>query len=141
LFDQRVMHVRLEVIGAGNRALRDRDSLLRVQLVYESLHVLRRRHAVVAAVDDEAGRWAGCQEREVVEVWLRRNRHETFDFWAAHQELHADPRAERIAGNPAVLRIRMERLDPVERCGGIRKLASPMVERALAAADATEIEA
>ncbi len=35
----------------------------------------------------------------------------------------------------------MDRLDPVERRGGIRQLADAVVEAALAAADAAEIEA
>jgi hypothetical protein len=35
----------------------------------------------------------------------------------------------------------MDRLHPVERAGGVRQLANAVVEAALAAADAAEIEA
>ncbi len=65
---------------------------------------------------------------------------EAFDLRAAHQKLHADPGAEGIAGNPAALRNRVQRLHPVERGGRVGQLAGAMVELALAAADATKIE-
>ena len=38
-------------------------------------------------------------------------------------------------------RVRVDRLHPVERRGGVRELALAVVERALAAADAAEVEA
>src|SRR5215475_2268317 len=47
------------------------------------------------------------EEREVVEVGGRRDRDEAFDLGTAHQELHADPGAEREAGNPAALGFRV----------------------------------
>ena len=59
----------------------------------------------------------------------------------AHQKLHADPGAEREAGDPAGLRLRIDGLRPVERGRRIRQFAGAVVERALAAADAAEVEA
>ena len=58
-----------------------------------------------------------------------------------HQELHADPGAEGKAGDPDAARIRVQRLNPVKRRGGIRQFADAVVEIALAAADPAEIEA
>ena len=139
--DQQIGVVGEEVVGAGQRLLRDGDALLRVQLVDQALHVLRRRHLVGIAMDDQARRRAGRQEREIIGVGLRRDRDEAFDLRPAHQKLHADPRAEGIAGDPAALGIRMQRLDPVERRGRVRQFAGAVVEFALAAADAAEIEA
>jgi hypothetical protein len=130
-----------EVVGTGHGLLRDENALLRLELFDQPLNILFRSDAVGIAMDDEAGGRAGCQEREVVSVGLRRDRDEAFYFGAAHQELHADPRPERIAGNPAALGIGMERLHPVERAGCIRQFARAMIESALAAADAAKIEA
>src|SRR5262249_10921884 len=89
---------------------------------------------------DQAGWRAGGEEGEIVEVGGRRDRDEALDLWPAHQQLHADPGAEREAGDPAAARLRVDRLRPVERRGGIRQFAGTMIERALAAADAAEVE-
>ncbi len=43
----------------------------------------------------------GARNEEVVQVRLRRDRDEALDLGAAHQQLHADPGAEREARNPA----------------------------------------
>ena len=59
----------------------------------------------------------------------------------AHQQLHADPGAEAEAADPGRLRLGMDRLHPVERRGGVAKLADAVVEHALALADAAEVEA
>src|SRR6187200_1195928 len=136
LFDEKFGVVREEVVRAGQSLLRDGDALLRVQLVDETLHIFRRRDLVGVAVNDETRRWTWSEEREVVSVRLRRDRDEAFDLGTTHQELHADPRAERIAGDPAGFRIRMQRLNPVE-CGScIGELARAVIELALAASDA-----
>src|SRR3546814_20345432 len=74
-------------------------------------------------------------------VRRRRDRQEASDFVAAHQQLHADPRAEAEARDPRRLRLGMDRLHPVERRGGVAQFADAIVERALAAADAAEVEA
>ena len=50
-------------------------------------------------------------------------------------------RTKRESRNPAATRIGMHRLDPVQRGGGIGKLAGAVVEFALTTADATEVEA
>ena len=86
--------------------------------------------------DDGPGR----EEREIVEVGGRRDRDEALDLRPAHQQLHADPGAEREAGDPAAARFRVDGLRPVERGGGVGEFALAVVERALAAADAAEIE-
>ncbi|MNV36416.1 hypothetical protein D3C71_1278910 [compost metagenome] len=128
------------MVGARKGAVGDEDALLGLQLFDQTVHILLWRDLVGIAVDDEAGRRAGGEEGEVVGVGLRRNRHEALDFRTAHQKLHADPGAEGITGNPAALRIRMQALHPVESGSGVGKLASTMVEFALAAADRAEIE-
>src|SRR5262249_45526691 len=69
------------------------------------------------------------------------NGDEALDLRPSHQELHADPGAEREAGDPTAARLRVDRLRPVERRGCVRQFALAMVERALAAADPAEIEA
>src|SRR5262249_40065977 len=84
---------------------------------------------------------AGCKEREVIEVGRWRDRDKPFDFRSAHQELHADPGAEGEASDPAGPRLRVNGLRPVERGGRIRQFAGAMIESALAAANAAEVEA
>ena len=69
------------------------------------------------------------------------DRDEALDLRAAHQELHADPGPEGYAGDPAGAGVRVDGLRPVERRGGVRQFALAVVERALAAADAAEVEA
>src|SRR3569833_1372520 len=131
----------VEVVSAIDDLLLDRDALLGLELVNQLLHRRRRRHAVLVAVDDQARGRAGGEEREVVEVLRRAHRDESFDLRAAHQELHADPGAEREAGAPAAAALTIERLQPVERRRRVRQFADAVVEQPLAAADATRIEA
>src|SRR5213078_3309102 len=71
----------------------------------------------------------------------RRDRDKAFDLGPAHQKLHADPGAERKACDPAGARFGIDGLCPVERGSRIRQFAGAVIERALAAADAAEIEA
>src|SRR5262249_32308226 len=66
---------------------------------------------------------------------------EALDLRPAHEELHADPGAEREAGDPAGAGLGIERLRPVEGGGGIRQLALAVIEAALAASDAAKVEA
>src|SRR5689334_15899206 len=68
-----------EVVGAIDDLLLDGDALLRLELIDQFLHRLRRRHAVLVAVDDEARRRAGREEREIVEVLGRRDGDEALD--------------------------------------------------------------
>src|SRR5213078_1536993 len=56
------------------------------------------------------------------------------------QKLHADPGAKRKARDPAGARFGVDGLRPVERGSRIRQFAGAVIERALAAADAAEIE-
>src|SRR5690606_6170761 len=71
----------------------------------------------------------------------RRDRNEAADLRAAHQQLHPDPRTEAEARDPRGGGFGVEALHPIERRGGVAQLADAVVERALALADAAEIEA
>src|SRR5579862_4741559 len=130
-----------EVVGALHDLLLDLDALLGLQLVDQRLDILRRRYLVVLAVNDETRRRAGGEEGEVVEVRLRGDRDEALDLGPAHEKLHADPGAEREACDPAAAGVGMDRLHPIERGGSVRQLARAVIELALAAADAAEVEA
>src|SRR4029078_3706258 len=57
-----------EVIGAGDHLLLYDDALLGLELVDEAGDVLVRHDRVLVAVNDQTGRRAGRQEREVIEV-------------------------------------------------------------------------
>src|SRR5215468_7085167 len=57
-----------KVIGAGNHLLLDHDALLCLELLDEAADVLVRHHRILVAMNDHAGRWAGRQERKVVEI-------------------------------------------------------------------------
>ena len=130
-----------KVIGAANLVMMDGDALLRAQLVDQLLHRAGRHHFVRRPLNDDAARRAGGEEREVIHVRRRRDRNEAADFRPAHQQLHADPRAEGKARDPGRLCFGMEALHPVERGRRVGQFANAVVERALAAADAAEVEA
>ncbi|MPL92923.1 hypothetical protein SDC9_39047 [bioreactor metagenome] len=139
------LHMRLvvleEVIRPLDLLVRDGDSLLLAQLADQGVGVLRRRHAVGGAVDDQARGGAGGKEAEIIHVRRRRDRDEAGDLGPAHQKLHADPGAEAEARDPAMLRVRVHRLQIVECRGSIRQLADALVILALRPADAAEVEA
>ena len=118
-FEQRVHHAGEKVIGAGKGFLRDKDALLRLQFFHQALDILFRGHPIGVAVNDQARRRTGGKKGKVVDIRLRRDRHETLDLGPPHQQLHADPGAEGIAGNPASFAVRMQTLDPVERCSRV----------------------
>jgi len=130
-----------EVVGVGHHRVLDLDALLHLGLGRELAHRGRGYHAVLVAVDHQARGGTRGEEREVVEVGGRRHADEAVDLRPAHQELHGDPGAERDAGDPARGRIRLLQLQPVERGSRIRELARPVVEVALAAPHAAEVEA
>jgi len=130
-----------EVVGAGDDLLLDGDALLRLEFVDELLHRGRRGDPVLVAMDDESRRGAGRQERKVVEIFRRGHGNEAFHLRPAHQQLHADPGAEREAGDPAAAAFAVERLQPVEGRGRIRQFADAVVEHALRAANAARVEA
>ena len=96
----------------------DDDPPLGLQLLDERHDLLQRRHAVLVAVDEKAGRGAGREERKIEAIGRRRDRDESFDLGPPHQELHADPRAEGDAGDPAGPRFGIDGLRPIE--GGCR---------------------
>ncbi len=120
--------------------MRDLDAALRLQALRQLADGVRRHDAVLVAVDHQAGRRAGREEREVIEVRRRGDADEALDLGAAHQQLHGDPGAERDAGDPAALGVRLDDLQPVERGSRVRQLARAAVPDALAAADAAEVE-
>ena len=119
----------------------DHDALLRFKLFDQAGDLLQRSHAVEIAVDKQAGGRAGGQERVVETVGRRRDRNEALDLGTPHQKLHPDPGTERHTGDPAGARLGIDGLSPVERGRRVRKLAGAVIERALAAADASKIEA
>src|SRR5579863_9483885 len=59
---------------------------------------------------------------------------------SAHQQLHANERAERIPGDPQTAVIRIDRLHPVERGSRVADLANTAVIAALAATNPAKIE-
>src|SRR3546814_10104693 len=89
---------------------------------------------------DQPGRRAGCEEREIVGVRRRRDRDEAVDLRPPHQQLHADPGAEREAAHPGDRCIRIDGLEPVERRRGIREFALAAREPALRTPDPAEVE-
>ncbi|MNV97007.1 hypothetical protein D3C71_1920770 [compost metagenome] len=107
------------MVGTRHRAVGDENTLLGLQLLNQIVDVLFRGNLVRIAIDDQARRWARSQEREVIGVWLRCNRHETFDFRTAHQKLHTDPCTERVTGDPTALGIWMQALYPIQRRRGV----------------------
>src|SRR5262245_14653933 len=129
-----------EMIGALHNLLLDHNALLGLQLVHQRCHVFVRDNGVLVPMNDETRRRAGSQEGEIIKVGRRADRDKAFDFRTAHQKLHSDPGAERKTRNPAALGFRIDGLCPVERGRGIRQFALSVIERPLAAADATKIE-
>ena len=78
--DQRVDLVVEEMVGAGDDPLVDNDPLLRLELFDQRVDVLLRRDRILVAMDDQARGRARREEREVIEVRLRRDRDEALDF-------------------------------------------------------------
>src|ERR1700728_3365663 len=130
-----------EVIGLGDDRMLDEDALLGLQFLDQRQDLFQRRDAILVAVDKQPGRRAGGEKAEVEPVGWRRDRNEALNLGAAHQELHADPGAERHAGDPAGARLRADRLSPVEGGSSVRQFALAMVEGALRPTDAAEVEA
>jgi hypothetical protein len=130
-----------EMVGAGDLAEVDLDIALVRQLVHQLLHRIDRHQRVGVALEDQPGRRAGGEKGEIVLVRRRRDRDERIDLRPPHQQLHADPGAERIARHPAGLGVGVVGLQPVERRRGVGQLALAAVEAALAAPDPAEIEA
>jgi hypothetical protein len=100
-----------------------------------------RNHGVLVTVHDQAGRRAGREEGKVVEVGGRRNGNEALDLGPPHQELHADPRTEREARDPARTRLGIDRLRPVKRRSRVGQFAKTVIECTLTTSHATEVEA
>lgn len=129
-----------EVVAALQHAVVDLDVLLFLELLRQFVDADDGDDVVLVAVHDQARRRAGRQEREIVDVGRRGDGDEARDFRPAHHQLHGHPGAEGKAADPATPRVRVMRLHPVQGRGGVRELALAVVEHALRAADATEIE-
>ena len=99
-----------------------------------------RRDGVLLAMDEQAGSGAGGEEREIVMLGQGRDRDEAGHLRPPHQQLHRDPGAEGHPDQPADAGLPIEGLQPVQGGGGIRQFAGTVLEQALAAADAAEIE-
>ena len=106
-----------------------------------AMNLFQRRDAVLVAMDEQARRGAGGEKAKIEAVGGWGDRDEALNLRSAHQELHADPGAERDASDPAGARLRADRLRPVESGGGVRQFALTMVEGALRPSDAAEVEA
>ena len=130
-----------EVIGLGNDGVLDENALLSLQFLDQRLDLFQRRDAVLVAMHEQAGRGTGREKAEIETIGGRGDRDEAFNLRPAHQELHADPRAERDAGDPAGARFRADGLRPVEGGGCVRQFALAVIEGALRPPDAAEIEA
>src|SRR5262249_39895068 len=130
-----------EMIGARDHLLLDHDALLGLELFDEAADVLVRHHRILVAVNDHAGGGTGGEERKIIEVGGWSDRDESLDLRTPHEQLHPDPGAEGETGDPAAPGLRVYRLRPVERRGGIRQLALAMIEGTLAASHPAEIEA
>src|SRR4051812_19156265 len=116
-------------------------ALLGLHLLDDADHVLHRGDPVFRAMDEKARGRAGSQEGEIIPIGHGGDRDEALDLRTAHEQLHADPRSEGDAGDPAGARVRVHGLSPIESRRRVREFALAVVESALAAADAAEIEA
>jgi hypothetical protein len=128
------------VIGAIDHLVLDLDAFLGLHLLDHAHHILHGGDPIFGAVHEEPGRRAGSEEGEVEAVSGGCDRDEPFDLGAAHQELHSYPRPEGDARDPAVARIRVDRLGPIERGRSVREFARAVIEGALAPAYASKIE-
>ena len=116
------------MVGARDHLLLDDDALLGLELVDQAGDVLVRHHCILVAVNDHARRRAGGEKRKIVEVGGRSDRDEALDFGPPHEQLHADPGAEREARDPAAPGLRIDRLRPIERRSRIRQFPLAVVE-------------
>ena len=103
------------MVRLGNFVVMNGDVLLRAQLIDQLLDRIWLHDRVTQTLNEDTAGGAGRQEREIVHVCGRRDGDEAADFGPAHQQLHADERAERYPRHPGGLRLRMDLLHPVER--------------------------
>src|ERR1700722_19852236 len=130
-----------EVVRLRDDGMLDGDALLGLQFLDQPHNLFQWRDAIFVAMDEQAGRGAGRKEAVIEAIGGGSDRDEALDLGPAHQELHADPGAERDASDPAGARLRADRLGPVEGGSGVRQFALPVVEGALRPSDAAEVEA
>ena len=99
--------IREEMVRPRNDVDLDLHALLDRQAFDQLVDRVRRDGGVVFAMDDQAGGRAGRKKREIMGCRRRRHRDETLNFGAAHHQLHADPRPEGKACDPALVRCRV----------------------------------
>ena len=123
------------VVGACKHPVVDAHALLGVQLVHQLMDGELRHEFIGVAVQHQPAARAGREEAEIIMVRRRRDADPAGDLRPAHQQLHADERAERVPGDPQSAVVRVHRLHPVERRRGVTDLANAAVIAALAATD------
>lgn len=129
------------MVGAGYFVMVDGYMPLRAEFIDEFLHSVRVDDFVLRTLDDDARRRAGREEAEIVHIGGRRDRDETADFGATHQQLHPDPRAKTETCYPCRRCFGVKALHPIECCRRIGQFADAIVEFTFATANAAEIEA
>src|SRR5690606_23550640 len=72
-----------EMVGAANDLVIDLDAALRLELCRKLGNGRRRHDAILVAVDHEARRLTGRQEREIIEIRRRRDANESVDLGPA----------------------------------------------------------
>src|ERR1700722_14215455 len=130
-----------EVVRLRNDRMLDGDALLGLQFLDQPHNLFQWRDPVLVAMDEQAGRGAGRKKAVIKAIGGGSDGNEALDLGPAHQELHADPGAERDAGDPAGARLRADRLRPIEGGSSVRQFALAVVEGALGPSDAAEVEA
>jgi hypothetical protein len=130
-----------DVVGADEDAVIDLDTLLGIELFDQLADRGLGNELVGIAMDHQAAAGARGEEAKIVMAGRRRDADPTGNLGAAHEELHADEGAKRVASNPKAAMARVNSLHPVERRGGIGDLSYSAIVPALAAANAAKVEA
>src|SRR5450631_660552 len=114
LFRQMLDAILKEMVCSRNHRMLNRYALLSLELFNEAGDFLQRRDAILISVHAKTRGGTRCQKRKIEAVGGGRYRDKTLDFRPPHQELHADPGAERYPRDPGAARFRIERLRPVK---------------------------
>src|ERR1700736_5898866 len=91
--------------GAWNDRMLNGHALLSLELFDQAGNLSQGRDPVAISMHEESGGRTRREKGEIETAGRRRDRDETFDFRPPHQELHANPGAERDAGDPAGARL------------------------------------
>lgn len=129
-----------DVVGPVEDAVIDADALLSVELLDQLVDGGFGDEFIGVAVDHQAPAGAWGEEPEIVMAGRRGDADPTGDFGSAHEELHADEGAERVARNPEAAVAGIDGLHPVERGGGIGNFTNSAIVATLTAANAAKVE-